>query len=150
MIRFATYQDTLILINLLKQFLNETSYELAPQASLNTENLCKIIWLCLQSGCVIISEKNKEITGCILAVKQNNMWLPKYRELRELVYYVKPQYRLSITAGKLFRKFEQHAEQLLEQGDIQAYFTTRMTSTRDYDLERRGYRLTEKTYMKEQ
>jgi hypothetical protein len=38
---------------------------------------------------------------------------------------------------------------LLEQDKIDGYFTTRMTTTEDIDLERRGFRLTEKTYLKE-
>jgi len=38
---------------------------------------------------------------------------------------------------------------LLDNNEIQGYFTTRMTSTVDYDLERRGFRLTEKLYIKD-
>ena len=38
---------------------------------------------------------------------------------------------------------------MMAAGEIDGYFTTRMTSTVDYDLESRGFRLTEKLYLKD-
>jgi hypothetical protein len=49
----------------------------------------------------------------------------------------------------LFKTYCQQGEKLLEENKIEGYFTTRMTTTDEIDLERRGFRLTEKTYLKE-
>jgi hypothetical protein len=62
---------------------------------------------------------------------------------------VREEYRGTLGAGRLFIKFCEQAEKLLNNNEIQGYFTTRMTTTRDYDLESRGFRLTEKLYIKD-
>jgi hypothetical protein len=87
--------------------------------------------------------------GLLAATREQNIWIPEKVSLREIVWYVREEYRRSIGAGKLFIKFCEQAELLLKQDLIQGYFTTRMTTTEDYDLERRGFRLTEKLYIKD-
>jgi hypothetical protein len=87
--------------------------------------------------------------GLLVAAREQNMWIPEKRSLREVVWYVREEYRRTVGAGKLFVKFCEQAEQLLEQKEINVYFTTRMTTTEDYDLGRRGFRLTEKLYLKD-
>jgi hypothetical protein len=62
---------------------------------------------------------------------------------------VREQYRTSVLAGRLFITFCNVAQRLLETDNIVGYFTTRMSTTADYDLERRGFRLTEKLYFKD-
>jgi hypothetical protein len=62
---------------------------------------------------------------------------------------VREAYRGTTGAGRLFVEFCKTGESLLNSGEIQGYFTTRMTTTTDYDLERRGFRLTEKLYLKD-
>jgi hypothetical protein len=62
---------------------------------------------------------------------------------------VRESHRGTTGAGRLFVEFCKTGEDLLNSGEIQGYFTTRMTTTTDYDLERRGFRLTEKLYLKD-
>jgi hypothetical protein len=62
---------------------------------------------------------------------------------------VREAYRGTTGAGRLFVEFCKTGDRLLNSGEIQGYFTTRMTTTTDYDLERRGFRLTEKLYLKD-
>jgi len=149
MIKLATHLDTLAIVDLLKRFLTETSYNQAEQAVKDTEHLCKISWLVQQHGYIWLAYQNDVPAGLLMAVKEPNMWLPSARELKELVWYVVPEQRETTIGGKLFLQYCRKGDELLSKGEIQGYFTTQMTTTRNIDLERRGFKLKERTFLKE-
>lgn len=149
MIRQATHKDTLVTVALLRKFLGETAYKQAALAAKDLEHLSKIVWTCLQYGYVWLAYNDEEPIGMLMAVKEPNMWLPRANQLRELVWYVVPEHRHTTVGGKLFLTYCQRAQKLLDTGVIDGYFTTRMSSTDPIDYERRGFRLTEQTYLKE-
>lgn len=148
MIRLATRSDIPAILGLIEDFLTETAYAEHCE-EINREHLKKLLFLMLHQGYVWLLVHNEVIVGCLIAVKEQNVWMPKKASLRELVWYVKEEYRKTMGAGKLFVEFCKKGDELLASGDIQGYFTTRMTTTTDYDLESRGFRLTEKLYIKD-
>lgn len=148
MIRAATRSDLSVLTELLEEFLLSTDYAEHCE-EIDHEYLKKLIFAVLHQGYIwLLCDKNI-VVGCLIAVKEQNIWMPNKISLRELVWYVKEPYRKTIGAGRLFIKFCEQGDELMERGEIQGYFTTRMTSTADYDLESRGFRLTEKLYLKD-
>ena len=149
MIRLADYKDTQIIIELLKQFLMETSYEQGQRAAENTEHLAKLTWTVQQYGYTWLAFQDEQPAGLLMALKEPNMWYPQAHELRELVWYVVPESRSTTIGGRLFLKYCEKAESLLKSGGISGYFTTRMTTTDPIDYESRGFRKTEETYLKE-
>lgn len=149
MIRLATDSDTLKVVDLLRRFLSETSYSQALQARADTEHLCKLTWTIKQHGYIWLAFVDEQPVGLLMAIKEPNMWLPSARELREIVWYVVPEHRSSTVGGKLFLQYCKKGDELLSRGDIQGYFTTQMTTTKNIDLERRGFRPTETTFLKE-
>lgn len=150
MIRLATNNDTLKVVALLKKFLSETTYSQGEEASKDLENLCKITWTAQQHGYIWLAfDHEEQPIGLLMAIKESNIWFPRAKELRELVWYVVPEHRNSSIGGKLFLTFCHKGDQLIEQGLIEGYFTTRMSTTKDIDLERRGFKLKELTYLKE-
>jgi hypothetical protein len=149
MIRLASTDDTLTIVNLLKQFLTETSYSQAVEASQDFEHLCKVTWITLQHGYIWLAYVDELPVGLLMAVKEPNLWLPKAKELKELVWYIRPEHRKNSIGGKLFLNFCKKGEELLKSGEIQGYFTTKMTTTDTIDYESRGFRQTEVTYIKE-
>ena len=149
MIRLAAHQDTKIVVELLRRFLTETSYQQAESAGNNLEHLCKLIWTFQQYGYIWLAEVNGEAVGLLIAVKEPNIWLPTARELREVVWYMVPEHRTNSIGGKLFVHYCRKGEELLQSGEIQGYFTTKMTTTDSIDYERRGFRKTEEVYIKE-
>jgi len=149
MIRLADHKDTFVIVELLRRFLTETSYSQAEQAVKDTENLCKIIWLVQQHGYIWLAHQDSEPVGLLMAVKEPNMWLPSARELKELVWYVVPEARSSTVGGKLFLQYCKKGDELLAKKEIAGYFTTQMTTTKNIDLKRRGFKQTETTFLKE-
>lgn len=148
MITLATRSDILVCRDLIVEFLQETSYANHNDA-IDHEHILRLVYACLHQGFIWLLWRDGQCQGLLVAVKEQNIWMPSKTSLREMVWYVRPQYRSSTGAGRLFVKFCDQAEQMLAQDQIQGYFTTRMTTTTDYDLERRGFRLTEKLYIKD-
>lgn len=148
MIRLATRSDIPALVDLLHDFLTETAYAEHCE-EIDELHLKKLLFIMLTQGYIWVLTHHDIIVGCLVAIKEQNVWMPNKVSLRELVWYVKEEYRKTMGAGRLFVEFCKQGDQLLERGDIQGYFTTRMTTTTDYDLESRGFRLTEKLYLRD-
>jgi hypothetical protein len=148
MIRLATRSDISAIAELLEEFLLETDYAEHCE-EIDHEYMKRLVFAVLHQGYIWLLCHDDVVVGCLIAVREQNIWMPKKVSLREMVWYVKEPYRKTLGAGRLFVKFCEKGDELMARGDIQGYFTTRMTSTTDYDLESRGFRLTEKLYLKD-
>lgn len=148
MIRSATRSDLNTVTMLLMEFLSSTSYN-SHTLAVEPEHIRKLAYSLLYSGYTWLYYQDDTPVGLLIAVKEPNIWIPAKKSLRELVWYVREAYRGTTGAGRLFVEFCKTGDELLNSGEIQGYFTTRMTTTTDYDLERRGFRLTEKLYLKD-
>jgi len=149
MIRQAVPDDTMVVVALLRKFLGETSYSQAEEAAKDLEHLCKIVWTCFQYGYIWLAYADEQPVGVLMSIKEPNMWYPKAKELREIVWYVTPEQRKNSIGGKLFLSYCKKGDELMKIGAIQGYFTTQMTTTDTIDLERRGFKLKERTYLKD-
>jgi L-amino acid N-acyltransferase YncA len=147
MIRLANRADLPAVTELIVDFLQSTTYQRQTEV-IDREHIKRLAFSILHQGYIWLYFVNDQPVGLLAAVKEQNIWVPIVT-LRELVWYVKEEHRGTASAGKLFVKFCSTAEKLLNNKEISCYFTTRMTSTTDYDLERRGFRLTEKLYIKD-
>ena len=148
MIRLATRTDLNLVTDLVLEFLQSTSYK-DHAVNNNPEHIKQLMYVILHGGYIWLYYNGPVCVGLLVAAKEQNMWVPDKFSLRELIWYVREEYRGSVGAGKLFIEFCKQGELLLEKNEIDGYFTTRMTTTTDYDLERRGFRLTEKLYLKD-
>lgn len=148
MIRSAARSDLNTVTFLLLEFLQSTSYN-SHTLNADPEHIKRLAYSLLYSGYTWLYYADDTPVGILIAVKEPNIWIPEKKSLRELVWYVREDYRGTVGAGRLFVEFCNTGDRLLNSGEIQGYFTTRMTTTTDYDLERRGFRLTEKLYIKD-
>jgi hypothetical protein len=148
MIRLATRADLNRVADLITEFLQESSYAKYTN-DVDREHIKRLIYAVQRSGYIWILFNGEIATGLLIAVKEQNIWMPDKVSLRELVWYVKEEYRKTLGAGRLFIKFCEQGDELMSSGEIDGYFTTRMRSTEDYDLEKRGFRLMESLYLKD-
>ena len=148
MIRLATRTDLPLVTDLILEFLTDTAYNKHTD-NIDHNHIKQLAYAILHQGYIWLYFNGEVAVGILVAVKEQNIWMPKKLSLREMIWYVRPEYRRTLGAGRLFIEFCKQGDLLIEQGKIQGYFTTRMTSTTDYDLESRGFRLTEKLYLKD-
>ena len=145
----STFPELEQALDLVQRFLTETSYGQALEAAQDREYLGRFCFNILKSGYIWLAYRDGLPVGILMALIQPNMWSPKHREMRELLWYVTPEARKSSLGGRLFLKYQETGDQMIKDGVIEGYFTTRMSTTGRIDLEGRGFRLTEQTYIKE-
>ena len=148
MIRRARDQDIDQIVDLIELFLQETAYS-NRELGQDREHISRIVWTCLRQGYIWLGFSQDQAVGLLIATREPILWQPKIHCLRELVWYVCPEARSSSIGGRLFVEYQRTADDLRARQEIEGYFTTRMSSTAPIDYERRGFRLTEMTYLKE-
>lgn len=150
MIRLATRHDIPVILDLLVDFMQEGAYGEHAQEP-DREYLRRLIFNVIYVGYIWLWTEgdDAEPAGFLAAYKEPNIWQPNRHQLRELAWYVRPEYRGRMAGGRLFIEFCRKGEELMTAGTIHGYATTRMTTTNELDLERRGFRLTEYMYLKD-
>jgi hypothetical protein len=144
-----TLMDARHIIKMIQRFLTETSYDQAIEASRDVEHIGRLAFTFINTGHVWLAFDGEEAVGILVSITEPNIWNPRHRQMRELIWYVVPEKRNSTVGGRLFKQYCLKGDELKSQGKITAYFTSMMSSTQPCDLERRGFRLTEQTYIKE-
>lgn len=134
-------------IELLGEFLQSSAY--SETVKIDIDSLGRICGMAQRGGAVWLAYQDQKPAGVLIAFLEPNMWNLNQRHLREICWYVRPEYRSSSLGGRLFKKYQEFAENMLKNGLIDAYFTTQMSSTEPIDLERRGFKFIERTYVKE-
>jgi hypothetical protein len=153
MIRLATRSDIAQITQVLMEFMRESTYsEYVEEA--NPQYLNRLVFNVIYVGYIwlwlVKDESGQEkIAGLLAAVREPNVWQPKSIQLRELAWYVRPEYRGLPTGGRLFVEYCRKGDELMQAGQIRTYAIMKMANTPAVDLERRGFRLTEHVFLKE-
>lgn len=148
MIRTATQSDISRIYALITEFLENTAYT-EHSGQPDEQHLKKLVYASLHMGKIWLYEEENQPQGLLIAIKEQNLWMPDKTSLRELVWYVRPEYRHKPSAAKLFLEFCREGEKMLNNKEINGYFTTRMSTTTDYDLTKRGFREVERLFLKD-
>lgn len=148
-IRCATRSDFSRIIELLDHYFNESIYGLHINETVDPQHASKILFQVIHQGIIWLAEEEDKLIGMLAVVREPNVWFPDKISLRELMWYVHPDYRMTTAAGRLFREYTQCAEVELNNGRIEAYFMTAMSTTTNIDLKKRGFRLAENLYIKD-
>ena len=149
MIRDASRFDLPDIIEMFLDFADSGAYSASARSvEFDVLHLEKIFFACLHQGFILVSEHDDELQGFLVAVRQSDVWHPEWIRLQELIWYVKPKYRNTTVGGKLFLEYNRRADSWIEQGIVKECSTTRMSTTPDLGLEKRGWQLTEKLYIK--
>ena len=83
----------------------------------------------------------------IIGVKDQNVWDPNLKVLRELVYWVEPQYRGSSAGYKLLLQDNKLAQELIDENKISMYTMTKMVNSPDLDFTKFGYKKAEEVWV---
>lgn len=148
MIRLATRSDLETIHALVLEFLTDTAYN-QHTGDIDHVHIKKLCYAVIETGKVWLYEHKGVAVGLLIAILEQNLWMPTKVSLRELVWYVREEYRRTPAGGRLFIEFCRHGEELLLNKQIDGYFTTRMNSTASYDLEKRGFREVERLFLRD-
>jgi len=107
----------------------------------------KILLQCETTGFSWVSVDNKKIQGFFLSLIVSDLWVPSTLFLREIAWYVLPEYRNTSAGARLYARYKRNAEYALQNGRISGYTITRLASSPPLDYEKSGFRFIEATYM---
>jgi len=145
-IRSANKYDFPHVCNMLRNFRNQTPIDMMKNCD-NEGYINKLYHhIILGGGIAIVAETDKPI-GMIIGIKDNNIWDPDIKVLRELVYWVEPEHRNTTAGYRLLKEYNKQAAELVEQGKIKLFTMTKMVNSPDLDFSRFGYKKTEEVWM---
>lgn len=97
-------------------------------------------------GIAYVAEHDQPI-GMIIGFIDQNIWDPEIKVLKELVYWVEPEYRNTTSGYRLLKAYNDHAKTLVDSDRIQLYTMTKMVNSPDLDFSRFGYKKTEEVWV---
>jgi hypothetical protein len=84
-------------------------------------------------GVAFVSEKDKKLTGMLLAIKSPFMWDASKLIMSEIAYWVELEHRGSTAGYRLLAKYVEHCDKLKDDGVIVNYTMSQMAGqTLDY------------------
>lgn len=109
-----------------------------------------VLLRCERTGASFIARTDdNQAMGIILSMAVPELWQPNIIRLRELAWYVLPQYRGTTAGARLFAAYVNAAENMQKQGRITSFTMTKLANSQDFNYEKRGFKLVESTYIKE-
>lgn len=150
MIREATKQDIPVLIEMMIGYSKESPIDLLSleknQDSLHVSKL--LLSIISGRGFILIDEYGCLPRGMIMGIVIPNVWCPKVLELRELAWWVKPEFRNGSIGGRLWTEFNKRGEKMLQEKRVQTVFTTIMATSPLIDYTKRGFKPLEATFFR--
>lgn len=139
MIRHATRFDIPVILDMLRQYRENTPLEFlkdADDAEYVTQMLHELI---AGKGVILLAEQNGKAIGMMIAAVMPSIWSPKHFVLTEFAYWVDPEYRGGTAGYRLLRAYLDEAITLKEAGRICNAFISKMVNSPDLKFSRFGF-----------
>lgn len=138
MIKQATRYDIPRLIEMIEQYaLENPNIELFKNQDLHdAKYIEQLLFEIINGRGFILMDKN--MRGCFIAIRNQNIWCPKVIELHQLMWWVEPEFR-GVLSGRLWKAFDKAATKLLEEKKIDLVFTSVTAKSTFTDFTKRGY-----------
>jgi len=147
MIRQATKHDIPALVWMMREYAKEAPVPVLANAETHdAEHVKQLIFQILCGrGFVLIDDDHR---GMIVAIVTQNVWSPKVLELHELAWWVMPEHRGKSIGGRLWIKFDELAQNMLNNKRVDFVCTTVMANSPLIDYTKRGYKPLEATFFR--
>lgn len=133
--------------DLLQEFAAESTIGSFKQKDYDREYAKKLLEFCCSVGVGLCACRDGKIQGILLSIKDRDIWVPNIIRLKELAWYVRPEYRMTTVGARLFSEWKKIGENLIKSGEIRSFQLTKLRSSPDFDLEKRGFKEIETHYM---
>lgn len=147
MIRFATLADFDRIMAMMENFANASPLEQYHNPNYDDRAIRNRLVRITQNGCIIVGEDSDgEIQGMIIAVIEQDLWLPEIRVLREVAWWVEPEYRGTTLGYRLIKEYMRVVD-LLKKKDLISYATlATLPDSPLNNMERWGWRNIQQHY----
>lgn len=149
MIKHADIQDFDAIMSMMERFANASSVPALHNPDYDVRRIQHMLLQITQAGCVIVGYQDDKPAGMLIARIMEDAWLPHVRTLKEMAWWVEPEYRGGTLGYRLLREYVRTGERWKQSGVIDNFTLTLMTESPDFDLEKRGWRSVETNYVYE-
>lgn len=145
--RLATKHDLPVVIEMLKHFRAQTPIEIMRSVD-DAEYITHLYTVLINGGgLVVLAEEHEQVVGMCIGMIDGTIWDPKLYVMRELVYWVEPEYRGGTAGYKLLKRYSDEADRLLDQERIKMYTISKLANSPDLDYSRFGFKKVEETWV---
>jgi predicted N-acetyltransferase YhbS len=150
-IREAETEDILEVTKILREFSGHYPIKTA-QSHFHAPSIARLLNYALVNGCVIVAEdtKTKSIVGTFVAMIEVNMWTEMSKQLREVAWYVKKDYRKSKVGIDLYKRYLEISDYYLDEGivSISLMGTSAESGSAVEEMVKRDFQQLETSYFK--
>lgn len=148
MIRLATRYDIPRLLEIVEAYSFEYPiHTLGLKEHHSPKHVEQLLFSIISGRGFVLIDKN--MTGALIAIKQNNIWCPDVVELHELLWWVEPEHRNTTVGGKLWIEYDKIAQQMLNDGMIHCAYTSVSAKGPLINYIKRGYKAVGASFVKE-
>lgn len=149
MIRHADLKDFDRIMELMINFANSAPVDAYHDPEYNYRGVQHFLAGVKGTGCILVGEADGAIQGMLIAQIMTDPWLPHVKTMKEMAWWVEPEYRNTSMGYRLLMEYVKFGKGLKERGMINNFVLTNMTVSPDFDLEKRGWRPIETNYVYE-
>lgn len=145
MIRFASKVDVPVLVEMMRKYADESPIEALRKKESHNRDYTKSVLeqLIIGRGFVLVDDKMR---GMLAAIISPNFWCPSVSEVKEIAWWVHPEYRNGTIGGRLYHAFMKNAQELVSQKRADVICISLMHTSSVHDL---PLKKIETTYVKE-
>ena len=145
MIRFASKFDVPVLVEMMRKYADESPIEALRKKESHNRDYTKSVLeqLIIGRGFVLVDDKMR---GMLAAMISPNFWCPSVSEVKEIAWWVHPEYRSGTIGGRLYHAFMKKAQELVDQKRADVICISLMHTSSVHDL---PLKKIETTYVKE-
>lgn len=135
-----------IIIEMLKHYRECTPIDMFKNIN-DEEYIIKLLsYIFAGKGTILLSYKDDVPTGMLIAFIDSNIWDSNFNVLKELAYWVEPEYRGSSAGYRLLKRYNEIGEELLGQGRIKTWTISKMINSPNLDYSKLGFNKIEETW----
>lgn len=148
MIRPAKTTDLEQVLELLKKFAGQSLINYSEWSQDDLRNAKKTLLNLIVKEYLMVAEKDGKLVGMIGAQREQDPWIQSRTRLRELFWWVDPDYRRTKISAELFVKWQHDCERMLKDKLIDQASLSTQPGRSDISLENRGWICVEQHWIK--
>lgn len=148
MIRTAKPQDIEQCLGLLVDFANASIYDYSSWQKEDLDQARRVLLNLMKSEYLKVIDIDGNIVGMIGAQREQDPWLRNRQRIRELFWWVKPEYRNTRSSVALFQQWQKDCDRWLEQKLADQVSLSTQPGGSQIDLNKRGWQCVEQHWIK--
>ena len=138
-IRKGNKWDFPFICDMLRHYRENTPWDKISTCD-NEEHIRKLLSFMLVNGIILVAEKDDEMIGMLLAIKNTNIWDPNIYVINELAYWVESEHRGSSAGYRLIKEYCNICNEMIENKQIESYTISKMVNSPDLKYDKFGFK----------